>query len=284
MLIKKKLDLIEQLLSNNSSHTITYSGLVPKKIAPIKRDFQDHNPPRTARELYDRYDSSTGLNTIIILGVMLGVIVARISLKYVYRTIKKRLQKIKIFKKYFPANENRYPPLHVAERMAKKEGVQLSRSLLVKLQEEDTRNLHKIVHDSNVHKWVTSAIISPLAAEYKTNDAKESIKATKKDNRAILRMDISDQNENILIKPDMDTLKNSDFEVNQMANFDTMRLAKTDLRDGQRKKYSSAGLLKCDQQDSEMIFAHDQLRFWDFKNTILVTRSLSLDEGLLANV
>lgn len=233
-----------------------------QKAPPGKRDFQDHNPPRTAQELYDRYDPSVGMSTVIVLGIMLGVVVIRVSIKYIHRSIRRRLRKSRLFKKYFPVNETKWPPLHVAEQMAREEGIQLPKSLILKLTAEQG-NLHKIVHDSKCHAWVTSAIISPLAVE-----EKKTAGASRRENERSSRMSAG-------------TIETS----GQKKKLEMERSLSLDRLDVEKKNQhpSAVSLLKVhDPEDARGLLEECEDSY--VRSTILAYRRASLDDGWVSKV
>lgn len=144
---------------SRKQYKVVYS--IARRPGPAKRDFQDHNPPKTPEELYSRYDPSVAVSTGVVLGGMLGFIVGRVMLKCVVKMTKRQLRKTKRFAKYFPERE--LPPLHVAQQIAREHGIALPESLISKLVRAGSEaNLRRIADAAKSPAAITAAAISPL--------------------------------------------------------------------------------------------------------------------------
>lgn len=122
------------VVDNGGSSSYQRSSMydaMKKNIPPPKRDFQESNPPRNLQELYDRYDPSIGAGIAIALGSLLIYLMAQVAIKFIFKNIKRGLQRTKKFGKYFP--EENFPPLHVVQKLAAEQGIEIPESLLSKL-------------------------------------------------------------------------------------------------------------------------------------------------------
>ncbi|KRY86582.1 hypothetical protein T4D_3190 [Trichinella pseudospiralis] len=66
-----------------------------------KRDFQEHNPARSDEELFVRYDPMVGICIAVVLSAMLGILLAKVAVRWIMKRIKRRLKRAKFGKRLF---------------------------------------------------------------------------------------------------------------------------------------------------------------------------------------
>ncbi|KHJ49321.1 hypothetical protein D918_00446 [Trichuris suis] len=66
-----------------------------------KRDFQEHNPVRSEREMFERYDPWVGITIGISLGTMLGLMLANVAVRWVTKRLKRLMRKTKLGRRIF---------------------------------------------------------------------------------------------------------------------------------------------------------------------------------------
>ncbi|KAL1237508.1 hypothetical protein T02_13831 [Trichinella nativa] len=66
-----------------------------------KRDFQEHNPPRSDEDLFVRYDPMVGICIAVVLSAMLGILLAKVAVRWIMKRIKRRLKRAKFGKRLF---------------------------------------------------------------------------------------------------------------------------------------------------------------------------------------
>lgn len=180
---------------------------------------------------------------------------------------------MKLFQKYFPIEEVRWPPLHVAERMAREEGIQLPKSLILKLTAQEGNNLHKIVNDSRCHAWVTAAVISPLAAQ----NMKPKSRGHSPSNSSQKGEKGRDSMEGYLAAPNLDMDDLDDAQKNDPKSIGLK------VEVGNRKQFCSAtSLLKVHETVSNSQMDNEQSSY--VHSTSLANRSSSLNDVLICRL
>ncbi|CDW56321.1 hypothetical protein TTRE_0000459801 [Trichuris trichiura] len=66
-----------------------------------KRDFQEHNPVRSEREMFERYDPWVGITIGISLGTMLGLMLANVAVRWITKRLKRLMRKTKLGRRIF---------------------------------------------------------------------------------------------------------------------------------------------------------------------------------------
>uniref|UniRef100_A0A5S6QNA2 Uncharacterized protein n=1 Tax=Trichuris muris TaxID=70415 RepID=A0A5S6QNA2_TRIMR len=66
-----------------------------------KRDFQEHNPVRSEREMFERYDPWVGITIGIALGTMLGLMLANVAVRWITKRLKRLMRRTKLGRRIF---------------------------------------------------------------------------------------------------------------------------------------------------------------------------------------